>query len=86
MNQNPLKKNIDGVLEILITEKLCLKKTHTIYASKINDNGTWEYYRKNGQNLAKKSSLNPEQMALALGREYSKRNMKGEIHWRYLLK
>ena len=82
MNQSRLGKGIDGVLEIILAKNS--KKKQIIYASRINENGTWHYYRNNGQILARKSSLNPEQMAIALGKEYNRRNLDGEIHWRYI--
>ena len=80
MNQTPVKEKVDGILEIILKEDLPKK----IYASRINGNGSWSYIRSNGQVLRKETKLNPKQMAIAIGKEYSKLGIDGKIRWSYI--
>ena len=82
MSQIALEEKL-GILEITLKEKTEVKKSQ-IYAFRLNGNGYWKYQRSNGQILNKKSSLNPKQMAHALGEVYCKKNMTGEIRWVYI--
>jgi hypothetical protein len=73
---------VEGILEVIVKQVKGIKEC-TIYASRIGDNGSWKYIRQNGQILCNKTHLNPQEMAEALKIAYRKKNLEGEIHWKY---
>ena len=77
----PVKEKAQGLLKVIFqTTKGVEEKINN--ALKVEDN-KWKYVRSNGQVMKKKSTLDPKQMAIALGEVYHKREKTGEIRYRY---
>ena len=72
---------IDGKLEIVLKKG----QIKIIYATRIvsNEGESWKYVQKNGRRLVKKSQLNPELMAQAMGKAYREKGIDGQINWEY---
>ena len=76
------KERVQGLLKIIFKTRKGIEE-NIIYALRMEDNN-WEYIRSNGQKMIKKTNLNPEKMAIALGKVYRQSRRVGEIHYKYI--